>query len=160
MRTIFLLISFVLSVTTMAQEIPYKPEQEYTIRLDLKFLSRSSANTTEVKVSESREEYLKRNNSSQLPHLTLYITIKETNHGEVRMKIMRDGRVHTNNKKIELGKEFKLEVGYTDDAKDKVSGYNHTLLFLDASKKEVNKIVIAIEENGDYRINGEMRGRL
>jgi hypothetical protein len=160
MRIIFLFISLVLNVITKAQEIPYKPEQEYTIRLDLKFLSRSSVNTTEVKVSESREDYLKRTHTFQLPHLTLYITIKETNQGEVRMKILRDGRVHTNNKRIELGKEFKLEVGYTDDAKDKVSGYNHTLLFLDASKKEVNKIVISIEENGDYRINGEMRGRL
>lgn len=160
MRTLFLLISILPAFTSMAQDIPYKPEQEYTIRLDLKFLSRASANTTQVKMSESREEYLRRTNTTQLPHLTLYLTITETNQGEVRMKILRDGATYVNNRKIELGKEFKLEVGFTDDAKDKVSGYNHTIYFLDAAKKQVNKIVIAIEENGDYQINGEKRGRL
>jgi len=152
---VFLMLFF-----QVAGDIPYKPDNEFVIRLDLKFISRASASTSQVNMSESREHYLKRTNTSQLPHLTLYITIKEANQGEVRMKIMRDGKVFQNNKKIELGKEFKLEVGYTDDAKDKVSGYNHTIYFLDATKKEVNKIVIVIEENGDYRINGELRGRL
>lgn len=160
MRTFLLLITSLLYISAAAQDVPYKPEEEFTIRLDLKFLTRPAANPSTVNLSESREEYLKRTSNTQLPYLTLFITIKEANQEESRIKILRDGKTYTNVKKLELGKEFKLDIGYTDDAKDKVSGYSHIIYFLTKEKKEINKIVITIEENGDYLINGERRGRL
>jgi hypothetical protein len=143
------------------QDVPYKPEQEFSIKLDLKFMMRSaSSDRSTVNFTESQAEYQKRTSSQLLPHLTLILTIHEVNQGESRMKIFKDGKVLMGNKKIETDKEFKLTVGFTDDAKDKISGYEHVIYFLTANKKEVNRIVITIEENGDYIVNGQKLGRL
>ncbi|MBX2945384.1 MAG: hypothetical protein KF725_06090 [Cyclobacteriaceae bacterium] len=140
--------------------VPYKPDAEFAIRLDMKFKVRPQSSSTTVNVSETMAEYKKRTSNDQLPFLTLFVTINEVKLGETRMRILRDGRIMMNNKKIELGKEFKLEVGFTDDAKDRVSGYEHIIYFVTSDKKDVNRIVISIDPNGDYFVNGQKRGRL
>ncbi len=141
------------------QEVPFKPDEEFSIRLDMKFANRPTTSSTQVNLAETQADYEKRLRSEPLPHLTLYLTVNEINQGESRMKIMRDGKVVANNRKFETGKEIKLDVGFTDDAKDRVSGYEHKIYFLSADKKEVNCILIVIESNGDYLVNGKKRGR-
>lgn len=111
-------------------------------------------------MDETRAEYLKRTSPDPLPHLTLYLTVNETAANEARIRIMRDGKVIFNNRKFETGKEIKLDVGFTDDAKDRVSGYEHVVYFLSADKAEVSRIVITINESGDYFINGQKMGRV
>jgi hypothetical protein len=126
----------------------------------MKFMQRPAADPGRVKVDETRAEYLKRTSTDPLPHMTLYLMVKEAAADEVRMKIMRDGRSVASYRKFTVGKEIKLDVGFTDDAKDKISGYEHIVYFLSADKKEVSRIVITIDENGDYFINGQKRGRV
>jgi hypothetical protein len=142
------------------QEVPYKSSEEFSVRLDMKFMQRPAADPGTVKVDETRAEYLKRTSTDPLPHMTLYLLVKEAASNEVRMKIMRDGRSVASHRKFTVGKEIKLDVGFTDDAKDKISGYEHIVYFLSDDKKEVSRIVITIDENGDYFINGQKRGRV
>jgi hypothetical protein len=142
------------------QEVPYKSSEEFAVRLDMKFMQRPAADPGRVKVDETRAEYLKRTSTDPLPHMTLYLMVKEAGTDEVRMKIMRDGRSVASYRKFTVGKEIKLDVGFTDDAKDKISGYEHIVYFLSDDKKEVSRIVITIDENGDYFINGQKRGRV
>lgn len=155
-----ILVSLILSLFTVQQDIPYKPDSEFSIRMDLKFKVRVIPTANKVDLSETRGEYEKRTSSEQLPYLILYVSVTENNQGEQRLRILRDGRVSMNNRKIELGKELKLEIGFTDDAKDKISGFEHILYFLSADKKEINRIVITIADNGDYFVNGQKRGRV
>jgi hypothetical protein len=91
--------------------------------------------------------------------LILFLTVKESPNGEFRIRLVRDGKQIIGNRKIEPDKEIKIDVGFTDDAKDKVSGYEHIVYFMNEDKKERSRIVITIEPNGDYLINGEKRGR-
>ncbi|MBX2969202.1 MAG: hypothetical protein KF803_07505 [Cyclobacteriaceae bacterium] len=142
------------------QEVPFKSSEEFSVRLDMKFMQRPAADPGTVKVDETRAEYLKRTSTDQLPHMTLYLLVKEAAANEVRMKIMRDGKSVVSNRKLTIGKEIKLDVGFTDDAKDKISGYEHIVYFLSEDKKEISRIVITIDENGDYFINGQKRGRV
>ena len=142
-----------------AQDIPYKPDDEFTIRPELGFKMRPIDGSNKIDYTETQKEFQRRTDTSQLPFLTLHVAIKEARHGEVRMRIMRDGKVITNNRKFDLDREFPLEVGFTDDAKDGIAGYEHVLFFLDSSKQEVSRIVIRIERNGDYFINGQRMGR-
>ncbi|MBX2957132.1 MAG: hypothetical protein KF846_13300 [Cyclobacteriaceae bacterium] len=148
------------SIILLYQDIPYKPDDEFSIRMDLKFKLRPQSASNTVNVSETMAEYQKRNSTNQLPYLILYVNVKHVNQGEIRMRVLRDGKNTINNKKIELDKEFKIEVGFTDDAKDKISGYEHIIYFMDADKKDINRIVITIDPNGDYFVNGQKRGRL
>jgi hypothetical protein len=147
-------------MTPEVQQVPYKPENEFSVRVDMKFKSRPIDGTPKIDFTETQKEYDRRTSSSQLPFLTLFITVTEASQGETRMRIMRDGKQTASSKKFDLGKEFPLEVGFTDDAKDGVSGYEHVIFFLKPDKKESNKIVIRIERNGDYYINEQRLGRL
>jgi len=151
---------FLISIVLIAQDIPYKPDDEFSIRMDLKFKIRPQSATNTVNVSETMADYQKRTSTSQLPYLTLFVNVKQISQGETRMRILRDGKNLVSNKKIELNKEFKIEVGYTDDAKDKILGYEHIIYFMTPDKKDVNRIVIIIDPNGDYFVNGQKRGRL
>jgi hypothetical protein len=158
MNVLMLLVALLLP-NVQAQDIPYKPDEEYTIRVDLKFKPRPMADATRVEISETRAEYDRRTSTDQLPFLNLYITTKESAWKETRLKVLRDGKVLMGNRKIELGKELKIEVGFTDDAKDGISGQEHIVYYMDESKKEISRIVITIEKNGDYIVNGVKRGR-
>jgi hypothetical protein len=142
------------------QEVPYKSSEEFSIRVDMKFMQRPAPDPSTVKLDETRAEYLKRTSLDQLPHMTLYLLVKDAADNEVRIKIVRDGKIVANNRKFSVGKEIKLDVGFTDDAKDQISGYEHIVYFLSGDKSEVSRIVIAIDENGDYFINGQKRGRV
>lgn len=153
------LLAFLLALP-LQQDVPFKSDDEFVIRLDLKFKSRVISNANRVVVAETFAEHEKRTSTEQLPFLTLFVTITENSQGEARYKILKDGKVAVSNKKIEVGKEFKLEIGFTDDAKDKVSGYEHVIYLLSADKKEISKIVITIQDNGDYFVNGQKRGRV
>lgn len=153
-------VALIITLTSYFQDIPNKPDNEFAIRLELKFKGRQLSKGNEIKVSETIGEYERRTSVDELPYLILYVSFLELNLGESRVKILRDGKVFGNNKKIEVGKEIKLEVGFTDDAKDKISGYEHILYLLSDDKKQISKIVITIEENGDYLVNGQKRGRV
>ncbi len=155
-----ILLTFFIAYLGLIQDVPYKSDDEFAIRLDMKFKSRQLTKANEVIVSETHGEYDRRTNVSELPYLVLYVTINEVKNGEARIRTYRDGKVFGNLKKIEVGKEIKLEIGYTDDAKDKISGFEHILYLVNDDKKQVSKIVIRIEENGDYIVNGEKRGRV
>lgn len=153
------LYSLLLAAVFVFQDLPYKPESEYAIRVDLKFKPRPTEAPGKVDLSETREEYEKRNSTTPLPYLVLFLTVKESPNDESRIRLVRDGKQIIGNRKIEPDKEIKIEVGFTDDAKDKVSGYEHIVYFMNEDKKERSRIVITIEPNGDYLINGEKRGR-
>ncbi|MBX2962978.1 MAG: hypothetical protein KF687_10735 [Cyclobacteriaceae bacterium] len=154
---VLLLVCFLLEIGHQ-ENLPYKPDAEFAIRVELKFMQRPPASTSTVNVSESLSDYKRRISNEQLPYLNLFITVKEANQGETRIRIMRDGKLMAN-RKIDLGKEFKLEVGFVDDAKDQVSGYEHVIYFLTPDKKDINRIVIRIDSNGDYYINDVKSGR-
>ena len=157
------MINFILVIGLFIQpfqDIPYKPDNEFEIRLDMKFKSRPTAEINKLDFVETTAEREKRMDAGSLPYVSLFVNIKEVNQGEVRMKIYQDGKSTSVNRKVELDKEFKIEIGYSDDAKDKISGYEYIINFLSIDKMEINKIVITIESNGDYLVNGQKRGRI
>ena len=55
---------------------------------------------------------------------------------------------------------LKLDLGFTDDIKDRVGAYEYTVFFLNEDKDQVSKIVIYFEKDGTYLVNGETRGKI
>jgi hypothetical protein len=54
---------------------------------------------------------------------------------------------------------FPLVIGYTDDVKDRVTPHEYILTFLSEDKTPLSRIVIFIDEDGTFAVNGEKRGR-
>jgi hypothetical protein len=73
--------------------------------------------------------------------------------------VSKGGKAYIN-RKAELNKEIKLDIGFTDDIKDRTIDPEYVITLLSADKKPVSRIVIYFSESGDYIVNGTKRGRI
>jgi hypothetical protein len=67
--------------------------------------------------------------------------------------------VRTASKKITEGVVLPIDIGFTADVIDRVSAHEYILTFLSPAKSETSKIVILIQEDGTFLVNGEKRGK-
>ena len=156
-----LLVALCLLMCNFVQDVAYKPESEFEIKIDLSFKQRPVASTTSFDFTETRAEYERRTSTTPKPYLVLKVKINTLKTNEDRLKIYRDLGDHVmTKKKLEDGEEFDLDVGFVDDVKDGVKGYSFTINFYDAKKNRVSRIVINFDSQGNYRVNGETRGRI
>lgn len=149
----------ILFLIHIQEEIPFKSKEDFEIKFDLTFKQRER-DTKTVYLSESPNEHDKRNNTSPLPYLKLLVTIKLVQPEELKMKVIKDDKNAIISKKTEQGMEIKLDLGFTDDIKDRVSGYKHVIQFLSGKKDVLSKIVIEFDKEGNYFVNGEKRGKV
>ena len=63
-------------------------------------------------------------------------------------------------KQVSENSVLELDLGFTVDMIDRVKPHQYTLTFTDAEKQPVNCIVINVDEDGSFFVNGEKRGRL
>jgi hypothetical protein len=139
-------------------DAPFKPKESFEIKFDLSFKLRDNDSKT-IHLDETRADYDKRNNSTPLPYLVLHVKILDAQQ-EVKLKVIKDNKSTILSKKIEPGMVFKLDLGFTDDIKDGISGYKHVIQFYSPKKEIVSRIVIEFDKEGNYFVNGEKRGRV
>lgn len=140
---------------------PFKAKEDFEIKFDLSFKQRTHLDDGRtVHLGETRSEYDKRTSTTPLPYLKLHVKILIVQQNEVKFKVVRDDQSTTLSKKVVQGVEFKLELGFTDDIKDRVSGYKHVIRFYSPDKEVTSKIVIEFDEDGNYFVNGEKRGKV
>lgn len=134
------------------EDVAYKPKDEFEVKLDLSFKPKSDT-----------DESIKRDNREKatglLPYLKLDVKVLKLQPEEVRVKVIRDSREVVLAKKLKGAVELKLDVGYTDDVKGGISGYKHEVQFMSEEKKVLSRILIEIDKEGNYLVNGEKRGK-
>ncbi len=143
----------------LSDEVPYKPKDDFEVKFDLAFKQREHGEKA-VYVDETHSERARRTSVAPLPYLKLFVKIKRVEQGEVKLKVVRDDKSVLFSKKVVQDMEFKLELGFTDDIKDRVSGYKHVIQFLSAKKEVLSRIVIEFDKDGNYFVNGEKRGKV
>jgi hypothetical protein len=52
-----------------------------------------------------------------------------------------------------------LDIGYTDDVKDRLVASQYTITFLGEEKNQISRIVIFIDKDGTFFVNDEIRGK-
>lgn len=148
--------TFTLSVFFL-QEIPFKPKEEFEIKLNYQFRQWPQADVNTVNLADSR--YQRSQHSGVLPYLILNIKLLKLSEEKMRVRITRNIDDRPVNKKVNVNAVIELDMGFTDDMKDRVKAYEYTLSFLTADKIAVSKIFISIDEDGSFLVNGEKRGR-
>jgi hypothetical protein len=151
----FLILLFI----ALPDEAPFKPKDDFEVKFDLTFKQRTHDEKA-VYINESRAEREKRTITTPLPYLKLFVKIKRLEPEEIKLKVIRDNKNTVISKKTEQDMEFKLELGFTDDIKDRISGYKHVIQFLSAKKDVLSRIVIEFDKDGNYFVNGEKRGKV
>jgi hypothetical protein len=140
------------------QDVPFKPKEEFDIKLDYQFKQRPQADYNTVHLAESKNSG--RNNSAGvLPYLVLNVAMLKLPEEKMRVQISKNIDNRPLNKKVSLNSILQLDLGFTDDMKDQVSAYRYTITFINAAKETVDKIVISVDKDGSFFVNDEKRGK-
>lgn len=141
------------------QEIPVKPKDEFEIKLDYQFKNRPAQDHNAVHFDETKKEHDRRVSAAPLPFLILNIKMLKLSGEEVKLRVTNNLNPRIAVRKVQEGTVVPLQIGFTDDAKDRVAAHQYTLTLLSPKKTETSKIEIFIEEDGTFLVNGEKRGK-
>lgn len=133
-------------------EVPLKPNDEFEVKLDYQLKQKPISDRLSIDYYETKE-------GGMLPYLILNIRLLKLSDQEVKTKIIDAKGKLIFNRKASVNDVLKLDIGYTDDVKDRVTSYKFDIVFLSADKKEVSRIYILIEEDGTFLVNDEVRGK-
>jgi hypothetical protein len=158
MRAIISLVCFCL---TLQSEVPYKPNDEFKFELDYQFRQRQAPENNKISIGElTPEDQQKRKYGiGPLPYLVISFYALKLQPEEIRIRAVSGDGVTMVSKKAEIGKPYILDMGYTDDMKDRVTPHEFNVYFLTNKRKEISRVNLFIKEDGIFLVNGEVRGR-
>lgn len=154
------LLLFVLASVLVQDTVPYKATEEFELKLNFEFKERQRSDQNTVDLSQTRKEYERSRGSGPLPYLFLNFRVVKQQPSELRVRILENNEKVVHNKKVDTKAVLKLELGFTDDIKDRVGPYEYTILLLDDNKQPVSRVVIYFEQDGTYLVNGQLRGKI
>ena len=156
---IFTLI--LLGILAIQEEAPYKPSEEFEIKLDFEFKDRGAGrNPNKIDMDLTMKEYEKTKGSGLLPYLYLNLKVLKQQESELRLRVVENKSKNILNKKVDTNTIVRLELGFTDDIKDRVGPYEYTIVFVNGDKDPVSRITIFFEKDGTYLVNGQTRGKI
>ncbi len=140
--------------------VPFKAENEFKLELEYKFKQRLSSNTTRIDFEQTDDEKQKKKYGvGSLPYLVIIFRILKLNNGEARLKIV-SGDGHTMlSKKAAVDVLYKIDLGYTDDMKDRVTPHEFHIYMLSKDRVEISAVKLFILEDGTFLINDKVRGK-
>ena len=151
------MIFFSFILLLFQEKIPFKPQKEFEIITNYELRKKPDAESSKI-VFEQPEERRRSSGTDMLPYLSLKLKVKKWAPGVSQIKIAdSQGKVYIK-KKITNDSEYSFEMGFVDDIKDKVATGKFFALFI-KDKKLVEQITIEVEEDGTFRVNGELRGK-
>jgi hypothetical protein len=152
------LTSLAFVLTLICQDtVPFKPKEEFDVKIDLQLKQRpqdSDANTVDLSDQPKRKP-----SSAMLPYLYLRVSFLKLSPEEVRLTVKNNFDKKVVNRKIEKNPILVIDAGFTDDLKDRGKTSEFVITMLSADKTDLSKIVIQIEEDGTFLINGDKRGK-
>lgn len=137
------------------QEIPLKPKDEFEVKLDYAFRQRPAVDRNTVQLGAP----VKSSSTAVLPYLILNIHLLKLDEAKMRMQVSTNLNARELSKRVQELDVVALDLGFTDDMIDRVTAHQYTVTFLNADKNPVDRIVINVDEDGSFFVNGEMRGK-
>ncbi len=149
-----------LAVLFLQTETPFKPMEEIEVKLNFEFRERIREDANKINMDQTRATNERSRGSGPLPYLFVNVKVLKQNADEVRLKVVENGSRIKLNKKFDMNTLLKLDLGFTDDIKDRVTAHEYTIYYLTKDKQPLSKIIIFFEEDGTYIVNGQVRGKL
>ena len=156
------LILVIFGLLSFQEDAPYKPTDEFELKLNFEFKDRGAGrDPNKIDMNQTLKERDKTRGSGLLPYLYINLKVLKLAPNELRLKVIENNSKNVlNHKKFETTTVVKLDLGFTDDIKDRVGAYEYIVYFLNEEKDPVTKIVIYFEKDGTYIVNGEKRGKI
>lgn len=150
---------FIGCVVLFFQETPFKPNEDFDLKLQYEFKQREQTPANSVKLNESVADHERRTNTALLPYVGIKLKLLKYLSEEVRFKVTDNLGATVLNKKIKQDDLIFINMGFTDDMKDRVSAHEYTVRFFDDNKKEISRILISVMVDGTFIVNNEKRGK-
>jgi hypothetical protein len=151
---------FLLFTTYSWQEaVPHKPANEYEVIIDYKFQERPAIDRTKVEYEVATDEKNRRAIAGPLPYLNLQLKLLKLGAEEARVRVTNSNGNLVFNRKATEGTIIKLDIGFIDDVKDRVTPYEFTVLLLSDTRKATSQIHLVIMEDGTFLVNDEKKGK-
>ena len=144
-----------------ADDVPLKPADEFEIKLDYKFKNRNATSDNNYKVDfeETIAERERKSSNSLLPYLMLNIKLLKLSDQETRVKAEAVGGKILVSRKVSEGELIKMDLGFTDDLKDRINPHEYNLYLLSPDKKETTRIHLLVKEDGTFLVNDKVKGK-
>lgn len=145
--------AFLLLPVLLQQSVPFKPAEEYSFRLDYQFRNKAGIDRFEVDWSNTQKY-----SEGTLPYLTVHIKPLKLSDDEDRVRIVNNRNERIYSRKASLDEEIQIEMGFTDDLKDRTAPFEFNVFFT-SKKVDISRINLFVDEDGFFYINGEKRGK-
>jgi hypothetical protein len=136
--------------------IPFRDRADYVVELKYELKQKPQDNTVAY---EAERGVVQRTSSGQLPFLVVHVTILDRKEEEVKFRCETNLKNTLFNRKSDKGQVFKIEMGFIDDMKDRVTAYSYHLMAMSEDKDPLNQIEMTVLEDGTFLVNGEKRGK-
>ncbi len=154
------ILLFILGTTSQEPDVPLKPNEDFQLTVDYKFKSRAAtSNNSNLNIDYANDRIVKEGGSGPLPYLIIKFKMVRLSKEEVRVKVVNNVPKVELSRKAKEGDEFDLDLGYTDDMKDRVTPFEYNIYFLSDDKKPLTRVHLYIMEDGTFLVNGEKRGK-
>ena len=155
-----LIALYFLSSFFQGTEVPLKPKDEFEVLIDYQFKQRPATDPYTVDFTETKEERTKKQYGGGIrPYLILTIKLVKLSDQEVKVRALNNDGKLILNKKVSTDDFLKIDMGFTDDIKDRIGSYEINVFFSSREKKETSRINMMVEENGNFMVNGEIQGK-
>ncbi len=134
--------------------LPFKPSGEFEAKIDLSFKERKGEDVNTFKFNDDTAK--KKTVGKPIAFLAINFKMLKSN-SAIKVKTIQGNQGKT--LKIKENVVVHLEMGFIEDIKSKDVPNELTLIFLDEQKREIDKIVFLISEDGTFLVNGEKRGK-
>ncbi len=154
MKCVLVIILSLVSFDTIfsQQEIFFKAGNEYELKIDLAFRKRDTINGEIFDAGGSRIK----TTGQPIAYLAILFKLLKSN-DETRVRILNQKKVTS--KKIKVNEVEKIEMGFVEDLKYQTEPSLLTILLLDDQKKEMSQVILTIEPDGTFLVNGVKRGK-
>ncbi|GHN03037.1 hypothetical protein WSM22_45260 [Cytophagales bacterium WSM2-2] len=140
-----------------AQEVPFKPSEDFEARVNLKFKQRPPAYDNNS--FSSSGERLDKPKTDLLPFLEVSIEQLKVREEEVRVHVIDSKGKNLLKKKTSPIPGLRFEMGFVADLKKRDAAHEITLFFLSSEKKELSRIVLTVTQDGEFQVNGKWHGK-
>ena len=158
-NSMFLFILLLLLGPLQVPDVPLKPIEEFKLELDYKFKPRPLSDTGFIDLVETEAEKEKRTSSTPLPYLKINLSFQVLTDKEVRIRCIDNNQKNRLTRKLEKDKVYTLDMGFTEDMKDRVTSYEYTFYLMTDDRKDTSKVIIKVEEDGTFIVNLMKRGK-
>ncbi|MEQ8425065.1 MAG: hypothetical protein RIA63_10170 [Cyclobacteriaceae bacterium] len=132
--------------------IPYKPADEYEFNMKFAFRNRPG-------VDHSNVDWTQRGHpEGDLPYVTVTVKALKLSDKEERVKVINNLSERIYAGKASLDRVIEIDMGFTDDLKDHISVFAYDIIFY-TKGNEVSLIKLFVDEDGNFFVNGEQRGK-